>query len=209
MATVRFSKELTEAIIKNAKAVFDKQAQAAQEAKPDEAWGDKIYNILFGEHVPALNAVPQHFLSRSEKIKIEQIGGRSCNLEFKFSNPRPFPREFPNMELAKKAGYYDNAIALKDNPVWGEFYAEVAKWQEGMKAVEEKRRVFVEQVEKIISAHATLAPALKMWQPLWDLIPEEYKERHRKIVEREKKEVNVDVDLQSLTATVVAHKIMR
>lgn len=209
MATVRFSKELNEAIIKNAKAVFDKQAQAAREAKPDDAWGDKIYNILFGEHVTALNAVPQYFLSMTEKIKIEQVGGRSCNLEFKLSNPRPFPKEFPNMELAKKAGYYDNAVALKDNLVWGEFFAEVAKWQEGMKAVEEKRRVFVEQVEKIISAHATLAPALKMWQPLWDLIPEEYKERHRKIVEREKKEVNVDVDLQSLTATVVAHKIMR
>jgi hypothetical protein len=211
MATVRFSKELQEEIIKNAKAVFDKQAQAAREAKPDEAWGEKIYNILFGEHVPALNAVPQYFLNMTEKIKIEQVGDRSCNLEFKLNNPRPFPipNEFPNMELAKKAGYYDNAIALKDNLVWSEFFAEVAKWQEGMKAVEEKRRVFVEQVEKIINAHATLAPALKMWQPLWDLIPEEYKERHRKIVEREKKEVNVDVDLQSLTATVVAHKITR
>lgn len=209
MATVRFSKELQEEIIKNAKAVFDKQAQAAREAKPDEAWGEKIYNILFGEHVPALNAVPQYFLSMTEKIKIEQVGGRSCNLEFKLNSPRPFPKEFPNMELAKKAGYYDNAIALKDNLVWSEFFAEVAKWQEGMKVVDEKRRVFVEQVEKIINAHATLAPALKMWQPLWDLIPEEYKERHRKIVEREKKEVNVDVDLQSLTATVVAHKITR
>lgn len=209
MATVRFSKELNEAIIKNAKAVFDKQAQAAREAKPDEAWGEKIYNILLGEHVPALNAVPQYFLSMTEKIKIEQVGSRSCNLEFKLNSPRPFPREFPDMELAKKAGYYDNAIALKDNLVWSEFFAEVAKWQEGMKVVEEKRRVFVEQVEKIISAHATLAPALKMWQPLWDLIPEEYKERHRKIVDREKKEVNVDVDLQSLTATVVAHKITR
>lgn len=209
MATVRFSKELNEAIIKNAKAVFDKQAQAAREAKPDEAWGEKIYNILFGEHVPALNAVPQYFLSMTEKIKIEQVGSRSCNLEFKLNSPRPFPKEFPDMELAKKAGYYDNSIALKDNLVWGEFFAEVAKWQEGMKVVEEKRRVFVEQVEKIISAHATLAPALKMWQPLWDLIPEEYKERHRKIVEREKKEVNINVDLQSLTATVVAHKITR
>lgn len=209
MATVRFSKELNEAIIKNAKAVFDKQAQAAREAKPDEAWGEKIYNILLGEHVPALNAVPQYFLSMTEKIKIEQVGSRSCNLEFKLNSPRPFPREFPDMELAKKAGYYDNAIVLKDNLVWSEFFAEVAKWQEGMKVVEEKRRVFVEQVEKIISAHATLAPALKMWQPLWDLIPEEYKERHRKIVDREKKEVNVDVDLQSLTATVVAHKITR
>ena len=48
-----------------------------------------------------------------------------------------------------------------------------------------------------------------MWQPLWDLIPEEYKERHRKIVERTKTDTQVDVDLGSLTATVVAHKLTR
>jgi hypothetical protein len=69
--------------------------------------------------------------------------------------------------------------------------------------------MFVEQVKKIINAHATLAPALKLWQPLWDLIPEDYKERHRKVVERTKSDTQVDVDLGSLTATVVAHKLTR
>jgi len=48
-----------------------------------------------------------------------------------------------------------------------------------------------------------------MWPPLWDLIPEEYKDRHRQVVEREKKEVVVNVDLGTLTATVVAHKLTR
>jgi len=48
-----------------------------------------------------------------------------------------------------------------------------------------------------------------MWQPLWDLIPEEYKERHRQVVEREKKEVKVDVDLTALTAQVAFHKMTR
>jgi len=61
----------------------------------------------------------------------------------------------------------------------------------------------------VIEAHATLAPALKMWQPLWDLIPEEYKDRHRQVVEREKKDVKVDVDLTALTAQVAFHKMTR
>ena len=98
---------------------------------------------------------------------------------------------------------------LKDNLLWGELHADIVRWKEGVKAVEEKRKAFVEQVQKIITAHATLAPALKMWQPLWDLIPESYKDKHREIKERTKKEVDIDVDLQSLTATVVAHKITR
>jgi len=73
----------------------------------------------------------------------------------------------------------------------------------------QKKTNFVNAVKEVITAHATLSPALKMWPPLWDLIPEEYKERHRQVVEREKKEVVVNVDLGTLTATVVAHKLTR
>ena len=46
-----------------------------------------------------------------------------------------------------------------------------------------------------------------MWPPLWDLVPESYKDRHREIKEREKKEVSVNVDLGAMTAAVVANKI--
>ena len=87
--------------------------------------------------------------------------------------------------------------------------AEAIAYMDRVKVLRERQTAFVEQVKKIINAHATLAPALKMWQPLWDLIPEEYKERHRKVVERTKNEVTVDVDLGSLTAAVVAHKLTR
>jgi hypothetical protein len=209
MATVRFSKELQDEILKNAKLVFDKQMQAARDARPSHDWGEKIYDTLFGQHVVALNAVPPYFLNMVEKIKIEQVGSQHCSLEFNLLSPKPFPNQFPETELAKKSGYYGGEIALKDNLLWGELHADIVRWKQGIKAVEEKRSAFVEQVQKIITAHATLAPALKMWQPLWDLIPESYKDKHREIKERTKKEVDIDVDLQSLTATVVAHKITR
>lgn len=210
MATVRFSKELQDAILNNARGVFGKQLEMARDAKPEQAWGERIYDTLFGEHTAVLNAVPQYFLNMVDKIKVEQVGGQACSLEFQLNSPKPFPKEFPDTELAKKAGYYDNAIALKDHLAWGELFADVKRWRDGIKAVEEKRDAFVKQVNTIINAHATLAPALKMWQPLWDLVPEEYKNRHREVKEREKKEVSLEgVDLSSLTAAVVAHKITR
>lgn len=209
MATVRFSQELKDEIIKNAKAVFEKQMATAWENRPSHEWGDKIYNTLFGEHVPALNNVPAYFLHQAEKITVDNVRGTSCSLEFNLSAKRPFPIEFPDMPLAEKSGYYGEDITLKDVAEWEELQADVVRWRNGIKAVVEKRNQFVEQVTKIINAHATLSPALKMWQPLWDLIPESYKERHRKVVEREKKEVVIDVDLSAMTAAVVAHKITR
>jgi hypothetical protein len=209
MATVRFSKELQDEIIKKAKAVFDKQLETAKNSRPSHEWGDKIYTTLFGQHVPALNAVPQEFLNMVEYIEVASVGGANCGLRFDLPSKRAWVREFRESEYAKRASNYGNELVLKDHLVWGELFVEVKEWQDRIKAVHTKRDEFVTQVQKIIDAHATLAPALKMWQPLWDLIPEEYKERHRKVVEREKKETVVDVDLSSMTAAVVAHKITR
>lgn len=210
MATVRFSKELQEEIIKNAKGVFGKQLETAKNNRPENEWGEKIYDILYGQYTNVLNAVPQMFLTTSNKFKVEQVGSLSCGLEFTLNSAKPFPKEIPDTEYAKKSsGYYGNEYVLKDHLVWGEFYADVHRWLDGIKAVQTKRDQFVEQVQKIITAHATLAPALKMWPPLWDLVPEQYKERHRTIVERTKNEVEVNVDLSSMTAAVVANKITR
>ena len=209
MATVRFSKELKYDIIANARKLFEKQQVTAQENRPSHEWGDKIYNTLFGAHVPALDNVPAYFLRQAETITVDSVRGTPCSLDFKLSGKRPFPIEFPDMPLARKSGYYGGDLILKDVAEWEELQADVIRWRNDVRAVEEKRSQFVEQVKKIINAHATLAPALKMWQPLWDLIPESYKERHCMVVERGKKEVGIGVDLSAMTATVVAHKITR
>jgi len=210
MATVRFSKELKEDIVKNAIVVFKKRMETAYETRPDAlAWAEKIYDTLFGQHVAALNAVPQDFLFMAETIEVSYIGNNRCDLRFNFVKSKPWPRKFPdNNEYARSNSSYHNAdINLKDHPAWAELSAEVKAWQERRAEVATKRDEFVAQVKKIIEAHATLAPALKMWPPLWDLVPESYKNRHREIKEREKKEVSVNVDLGAMTAAVVANKI--
>ncbi len=210
MATVRFSKELQDAILNNARGVFNSKVDAARNAKPDNAWGERIYNTLFGEHTAQLNAVPSYFLNMTNKFKVEKVGGITCNLEFTLNSERAFPHQFPDTELAKKSGYYGSEIELKDNLAWGELYADVVRWRDGIKEVEAKRDEFVKQVKTIIEAHATLAPALKMWTPLWDLVPEEHKNRQRELKERDNKELSLEgVELSSLTSIVVANKLTR
>jgi hypothetical protein len=64
-------------------------------------------------------------------------------------------------------------------------------------------------VQKILHAHATLAPALKAWPALWDLLPESVKNKHRLVVSKASSEKpDLDgVDVASLTATVVMNKL--
>ena len=210
MATVRFSDELKNAIIKNAEAIFTKQLDEALSSYPKD-WADRVYERAFAPYIPSMNALPSCFFTTVGSINVSKIGdmkvGVSCNL----TNSRAYPYALPTTPdfPVSKTGYSDTELTLKDIPMFEDIKAEAIAYMERVRVIRERKVLFVEQVKKIINAHATLAPALKMWQPLWDLIPEDYKERHRKIVERTRNETQVDVDLGSLTATVVAHKLTR
>jgi hypothetical protein len=69
---------------------------------------------------------------------------------------------------------------------------------------------FVKGVEDIIKNFSTLAPALKAWPPLWDLIPRDKQEKHKEIVERKSnKPVALDMDTSSLTAAVTMAKLVK
>jgi hypothetical protein len=202
MATVRFSQELKDAIVKNAEKMFDKQMDAAQN-NINATWGDRIYEIIHAKYLPQMNALPMCFFSETQSMKVSKINGKDIGgLECKLSNTRPIPNKLP----AKGRDYYGYELIGSE---WEVIEQEIQVYKENIASVAGKRKAFVDSVKQVINAHATLAPALKMWQPLWDLIPDQYKDRHREVVEREKKEVKVDVDLTALTAQVAFHKMTR
>jgi hypothetical protein len=210
MATVRFSDELKGAIVKNAEAIFKKQLDDALASYPKD-WADRVYERAFAPYIPSMNSLPSCFFTTVGSINIAKIGDMRVGVACSLTNSRAYPYALPTTPdfPVSKTGYSDTELTLKDTPMFEDIKAEAIAYMERVSTVKQRKEVFVEQVKKIINAHATLAPALKMWQPLWDLIPEEYKERHRKVVERTKNEVSVDVDLGSLTAAVVAHKLTR
>lgn len=210
MATVRFSQEFKDAIIKNANAVFEKQVVKAREAT-NPSWADRVYYIAFEQYAPQLNAVPPEFLRFEDNfdIKCNYEAGRSVSFNVKLTTPRIFPRNgIPSGAPISATSSYSLAYEI-NREHYNEIIEEIATWQRGINEAVARQQEFVKQVKQIIEAHATLAPALKMWPALWDLIPEEYKNKHREIKVREKKEVEVDVNLGALTAAVTFNKITR
>jgi hypothetical protein len=218
MATVRFSKEFTDSILGNAKKVFNKRIDEANKFVTD-GWGDKLYDIIFAEFIPALNAVPPEFLRMEDNLRfdgflVDDSNLSTPNLTLPFTVKRPMPVDGVPASVKTKAkkssGYHNNEYRLLDIPEFAEFKQVVYEWQTRRRAISQQRDEFVASVAKVINAHATLAPALKMWPPLWDLVDDSYRDRHREIreVSDRKKEV-AEVDLGSLTATVVAHKLTK
>ena len=139
-------------------------------------------------------------------MDIEQVGDARCNMRFNFNPPVPWPNVFVTTDLAKKDRSYSDAIVLTNELVWGEFYAEVVAYNQRVSVAKQRQTEFIQMVHKICDTYSTLAPALKAWPPLWDLIPEDVKDKHREIKERTKNEVVLDVDIGKLTAMSTAAK---
>lgn len=200
MATVRFSKELINQILSNAKGKMQPAVDKALGQRPDTGWGQKIYDTLFGDVLPTLRQLPDGWVKTADEIKITQVGSAHLDMTFSLSGKLPWPNEFKETELAKKNSYWGDHITLKDHLMWSEFYAEVVAYKQRVHDAKKRQTEFVESVDAVIKAYTTLAPALKAWPPLWDLIPGATKDKHREIKERVKGEVSLNVDLDKLTA---------
>jgi len=206
MATVRFSKELIDRIEKVARTKMQPAIDKAQAQKLDASWSQRIYDTLFLEAKPLIAQAPAGWLKTMPRIEIGMVGNAVCNMTFEFATPQPWPYVFSETELARKTSSYGDAINLKDHLVWAEFHAEVTTYHQRVKEVVKRRDEFIEAVKKICNTYSTLAPALKAWPPLWELIPEDIKDKHREIKERTKNEVVLDVDINKLTAMSTAAK---
>lgn len=210
MATVRFSKELTSMIRSAARTKMQPAIKRALESRPDAAtWGPRIYDIMFSDVLPILNQVPADWLNTQDAFEVVNVSGIKCPLQFSLGGSRPWPMSVPNTDKFSKSAhsYRINEVVLKEHPDWQELKAEVEAYLLRVRAAEARQAEFVEMVNKVINAYSTLAPALKAWPPLWDLIPEDVKDRHRKVVERTKEEVDLDVDFNKLTALSTAAKL--
>ena len=207
MATVRFSDELKTEIISNAKALFSKRLQAYHDNPP--AVGDEVADRIFKDFMPVVAQLPKQFLSWTDELSIDAINGRTYGKRVKLSKQVPKPNSDLTTANAKIYDRYRLDVKLIGDE-WSDIQAQLDAWISNMAAVEQERDAFVEGVKKIIGMHTTLGPALKAWPPLWDLVPEGTKNRHRKVVERVKPEVTeVDVDLTALTGTITAAKFAK
>lgn len=206
MATVRFSTELSNTILSSARNKMQPAIDRAEQSRPDNAWGQIIYDTLFDEVKPHIARLPAGWLKTVDKITVDKVGGIECNLTFTFATPQPWPHTFPESSLAKRDRSWHDGLTLQGGG-WDAFQAEVVAFNQRKADAQKRRAEFIDMVKTIIEAYSTLAPALKAWPPLWDLIPENAKNKHREIKERIKNEVVLDIDINKLTAMSTAAKL--
>jgi hypothetical protein len=210
MATVRFSANLKHTIRSNAMGLFTKQMEDADNSFNKELL-DGVYDTVFNAWLSHINALPKEFFKEVSQLDVYIRRGATA-IRLKLPTPRPIPAN--NMELpglAKFNTHYSipDIYLDSDNPIWEPMRIEYDGWKQRRLDARAKRDEFVAMVNTIIGSHVTLAPALKVWPALWELLPNETREKHKEIKDRKRrdKEEMEGVDLGKLTAAVTVHKL--
>lgn len=209
MAVVRITKELTTETIGAAMGTFSKRIKDVEGSVPAGDWGMFIYETIFKDYLPLMNQLPANFFGSASRVIVSRIREQQCSINFEFGTTVRWPSALPDNGLSHAHWSGSNTVVLSDDPVWDELYGEITNWIDRCDKVRAQARQFREGVEKVLTSYTTLGPALKAWPPLWELIPEWAKNKHKEIVVRKpKEEVEIGTDLGALTAVMASRKLM-
>ena len=218
MATVKMSGALREAMVMNAMMVFEKRIKLV--AHEECVTGDEIWNCMFGNYLVHINALPDHFYDKKESINVRYVSfkhddfSRPQKIEihkrFMFSIPKPiFSSGNDDMNFD---GYsYSNWAGVTidgDHARWKPVTDKLVEWAGRRDKLIEEQREYKSIVCKVIDAFNTLAPMIKEYPAMWDLVPQEYKDRHLTVTEKRKKtKVELDVDVNKINAITARAKL--
>jgi len=226
MATVRFSDTLKGEIRNSAKAMFQDKIKQAKDNVPAH-WGDKVYECFFPADVrQKMASLPDYVLRKQETIDVTgwvnapddvwQTGDYKhetwmleSTIRLSFSKPMPWVADFEKADNGFKSTYSTGKFDY-DDARWDWLKPEFKEYNRKVFEAMSKQEAFVTSVNRLMDTYTTLAPALKAWRPLWDLLPDEAKERHKTVKERKViKAEELDLDLNAMTSAVALSKITK
>lgn len=208
MAVVKLGKELREEIIKRAKNIFKAKYDAAKKELEDSKLGDEVYNLVMQPYQHHVSQLPSEFFAKADEFQIEVD---NVTVKFHLNGKKPWFRDqMPENRYAKLTNsYYNYHLTLKEgNPEFDEYFGKVRFFKEKSQMISQNEKNFVGGITKVLDAYTTLAPALKALPALWDLLPDDTKNKHKEVVERKKtKAEDIDIDFGSIASTIIANKL--
>lgn len=228
MATVKISKELIEQVMSKARSVHSGRIYSVNKGIDLRGWtADSMMEFILGQDLLATLRRPemQPFVNTVTDLHLESVNGVAAGITLSApSSPMPFAKgRSVEMTIADSTGAAIGQAWLTQHYSGTTGYIKLSAPNDKLNGLveelqwarDEKRRLtsvqeeYLVSVRKVLDSFSTLAPALKAWPALWELLPEETKDKHKQV--REKSAARgasaVDVDLDRLTAITAAHRL--
>lgn len=214
MAIVRMSIQLKIQISNAAMGVYSKRIEDARNAFKFPYDGPTLYDMMMGEWKERVSALPRAFFTMRRQIAIRKIGDITPSDDnlLPLQHSMPFPRGFPAgydvvVTEVERRDYV--LVSLLPSARWQPVIDAATAWKANYDAIYKQGSDFALSVTKALDAYGSLNAAVKEWPALWELVPDEYKAKMRAAGTKEKRNTTPpDVDLNQLTATIAASKIL-
>lgn len=209
MAVVRITNDLKSRILNNTNTLFDdKFKKTPALLTPEE--GEQIYLEVMKEYLPLIEQLPTEFFYRDRGYALLLDGNNTnCYPYFPNDTLRVFPKGSIKGPDCLIIGGHASRISLHADGRWAWVLQRKLEIDQHRQTICDERTAFQKSVSTVLEAYSTLAPALRAWPALWDLVPADTQAKHKEVKERKPKEVDLSekVDLSSLTAVLAASKL--
>lgn len=220
MATVKITQELRTQILEAASAMFADRRNAAH--KLDTQWtGQSLADFAFQPILDLLHQPDiQPFIAKLTTVRVQTLNGANPWEGFNAPNGfipaprgRPYYRRVVNPDESEgriTAFHQYDVLALDFENVHAvnDLKQSIDERDKRVAEVKVQQADFTKVVTAVLDAYSTLASALRAWPPLWDLLDEKIKAKHKEATVKAKADKPVlDVDLSAATQLLTMKRL--
>lgn len=165
---VRISDKLIGEVAGNISDLYRYYADDIEKQKPDV--GDRIYELLYGPYLSQMQQLPAAFFRKLDRIETRFVGEEILGYSFKLSSVKLGSYSHPPGDNVEASDYSDR-VNIKRTPYTEEIVDAIISWHKQRQDIYEVRNQATDAVRRVMRANKSLAPAIKAFPPLVDLLP--------------------------------------
>lgn len=220
MATVKITNDLKSTVLDAATSIFTDRRRVA--CKIESRWtAQSLVDFAFEPILDLLKQPDiQPFISKTSSVRVQKLNGTNPwegftapNAHLPVPKGRAFRRHVTNPDDTQgtiDAFHQYDCLALDFDNVHevSDLHTAIIERDKRVAEIKVQQDEFTKVVKAVLDAHSTLAPALRAWPPLWELLDEKTKARHKEVVHKAKADKpTLDVDLSKATSIVAMKRL--
>lgn len=166
---VRISDKLIGEVTGNISDLYKYFAEDIEKQKPDV--GDRIYELLYGPYLSRMQDLPETFFRKFDRIDVKLVAEEPLGYSFKLSSVRLGSYTHPPGDNVEGSERHSDKVNIKRTPYTEEIVDAITSWHKQKQDIYEVRNQTTSAVKRVMRSSKSLAPAIKSFPPLVDLLP--------------------------------------
>lgn len=204
---IRISDKLISEVAGNISNLYRYFLDEIEKQRPDV--GDRIYELLYGPYLSRMEQLPDTFFRRLDRVEVRSIDGKPFGYPFKLSSDKFGSYTHPPGDNVECAETFSDKVNIKRTPYTEDIVDAILSWDKQKQDLLDVRTQAVQAIKRLLRSNKSLAPAIKAYPPLVDLLSPETRVKidvpqHRLTSAL----MELDPDLKRLASDIALKKIL-